>query len=93
MEMVTMRVAVFAILLGGLAGWFLARKANAAAQLGYGQPLCSAQIPSSWGEYKGGSQQSGFAFEDSNGTLRFVTNVPCDGTPQVALELHRTKDK
>ena len=53
--------------------------------------MCVGQIPSSWGEFKGGSEQSGFAFQDSAGTLRFVTNVPCGGTPEVALEIHRTK--
>ncbi len=88
-----MRLGVFAILPGVLGGWFFTRRTNAAAQLGFDQALYSGQIPSSWGDYKGGSQQSGFAFDDSNGTLRFITNVPCDGTPQVALELHRIKDK
>jgi hypothetical protein len=34
--------------------------------------------------------QSGLAFEDSAGTLRFLTNIPCDGTPAVALEIRRT---
>jgi hypothetical protein len=29
----------------------------------------------------------------SNRTLGFITNVPCDGTPQVALEIRRVKDK
>ncbi|HEY2121462.1 MAG TPA: hypothetical protein VGH37_19930 [Candidatus Acidoferrum sp.] len=93
MRTVTLPVAVIAVLLAGFAAWCFARKTNATAQMGSGQPLCSSQIPSSWGEYKGGSQQSGFAFEDSNGTLRFITNVPCDGTPQVALEIRRVKDK
>jgi hypothetical protein len=32
-------------------------------------------IPREWGEYKGGSQQSGLAFQDSAGTLRFFTNI------------------
>ena len=47
--------------------------------------------PKFLGEFKGGSEQSGFAFQDSAGTLRFVTNVPCGATPQIALEIHRTK--
>jgi hypothetical protein len=93
MKTITLRVAVMAVLLAGFAGWFFARKTNAAPQISVGEPMCSSQIPSSWGEYKGGSQQSGFAFEDSNGTLRFITNVPCDGVPQVALEIRRVKDK
>jgi hypothetical protein len=53
-------------------------------------PGCVATVPKSWGAYKGGSAQSGLAFEDSAGTLRFLTNIPCDGTPLVALEILRT---
>jgi hypothetical protein len=30
------------------------------------------------------------AFEASDGTLRFVTNLPCGATPVVALEVRRT---
>jgi hypothetical protein len=55
------------------------------------QRVCVSQIPLAWGEYRGGSQQSGLAFQDNSGKLRFVTNIPCDGVPQVALELRRTK--
>ena len=54
-------------------------------------PGCVASVPRSWGAYKGGSAQSGLAFEDSAGTLRFLTNVPCDGsTATVALQIRRT---
>jgi len=53
-------------------------------------PGCVASVPKSWGAYKGGSAQSGLAFEDSAGTLRFLTNIPCDGTPLAALEIRRT---
>ena len=53
-------------------------------------PGCVASVPKSWGAYKGGSAQSGLAFEDTAGTLRFLTNIPCDGTPAVALEIRRT---
>jgi hypothetical protein len=53
-------------------------------------PGCVASVPKSWGAFRGASTQSGFAFEDGAGTLRFVTNVPCDGTPVVALEIRRT---
>jgi len=91
MKRIILRVATVAILMSGFAGWFFARKTNAEPQVGFGQPMCVGQIPSSWGEFKGGSSQGGFAFQDSAGTLRFVTNVPCGGTPQIALEIHRTK--
>ena len=51
---------------------------------------CVATVPKVWGEYRGGSAQSGLAFEDSNGTLRFITNLPCGAVPTVALEIHRS---
>ena len=54
-------------------------------------PGCVASIPKAWGQFKGGDAQSGLAFEDNTGsTLRFLTNIPCGGTPQVALEVRRT---
>jgi hypothetical protein len=53
-------------------------------------PGCVASVPRSWGVFKGASTQSGLAFEDSAGTLRFLTNIPCDGSPVVALEIRRT---
>jgi hypothetical protein len=53
-------------------------------------PGCVAQVPRAWGTYRGASAQSGLAFEDSAGTIRFLTNIPCDGTPIVSLEIHRT---
>jgi hypothetical protein len=49
-----------------------------------------AAIPKSWGQFKGGDAQSGQAFEDNTGTLRFLTNIPCGGTPLVALEVRRS---
>ena len=80
-----------AILLG--AAWLHERQVKAGTQLGIGQPFCTSYVPRAWGQYRGGSQQSGLAFEDSVGTLRFVTSVPCQGTPQVALEIRRTPEK
>jgi hypothetical protein len=53
-------------------------------------PGCIASVPRSWGTFRGASSQSGLAFEDSAGTIRFLTNIPCDGTPVVSLEIHRT---
>ena len=83
--------AAIAILLG--AAWLHEREVKAGAQLGIGQPLCTSYVPRSWGQYRGGSQQSGLALEDSAGTLRFVTSVTCQGTPEVALEIRRTPEK
>jgi hypothetical protein len=53
-------------------------------------PGCVASVPKSWGTFRGASAQSGLAFEDPNGTIRFLTNIPCDGIPSVSLEIHRT---
>ncbi|MGH9747594.1 MAG: hypothetical protein ACRD59_15980 [Candidatus Acidiferrales bacterium] len=55
-------------------------------------PGCVATVPKSWGQFKGGSAQSGLAFEDNTGTLRFLTNIPCGATPLVALEVRRSAD-
>lgn len=51
---------------------------------------CVASVPRAWGEYKGGSNQAGLAFQAPDGTLRFVTNLPCGATPVVALKVIRT---
>jgi len=53
-------------------------------------PGCVASVPKPWGTFRGASTQSGLAFEDSSGTIRFLTNIPCDGIPSVSLEIHRT---
>jgi hypothetical protein len=53
-------------------------------------PGCVASVPKAWGTFRGASTQSGLAFEDSSGTIRFLTNLPCDGIPSVSLEIHRT---
>ena len=53
-------------------------------------PGCVANIPRAWGTFRGASTQSGLAFEDASGTIRFFTNIPCSGTPTVSLEIHRT---
>jgi hypothetical protein len=56
---------------------------------------CTVVIPSDWGKYKGVSVGSGMVFEDKNGTLRIISQIPCniDGSvvtaPQVMVEVHR----
>jgi hypothetical protein len=56
-------------------------------------PGCVAAVPKSWGVFRGGSAQSGLAFEDGTGTLRFLTSIPCGGTPTVTLEIRRTAEQ
>jgi hypothetical protein len=56
------------------------------------QTPCVAYIPAAWGTYRGASASYGLGFEDSDGTLRFVNQIPCSGlqqAPPPALELRR----
>ncbi len=85
---IRMMCAVCFVLLGSV--WSHNKKVEAEPQVGFGQSSCVSYVPRAWGTYRGGSQQSGLAFEDAAGTLRFITNVPCESTPQVALEIRRT---
>ena len=50
---------------------------------------CVSYVPEEWGEFKGGNQQAGLTFQDRNGTLRFVTTLPCDATAVPSLEIRR----
>jgi hypothetical protein len=68
---------------------FSARRPKAAPQDAFPQAASVAYVPQLWGDYKGGSQQSGLAFQDRAGTLRFLTSLPCGGFPLVALEIRR----
>ena len=65
------------------------RPAKVSAQV---QTPCVAYIPAEWGAYKGASASYGLGFEDSEGTVRFVNQIPCSGlhqAPTLALELRR----
>jgi hypothetical protein len=88
MKRTTLRLFALAILLLLLAAAVDVRSSRAFQQtFGY---TCVSYIPADWGEFRGGDQQSGLAFQDRSGTLRFVTNLPCNTTPQPALEIRRT---
>jgi hypothetical protein len=84
---------------GALASHFIGPRASAATKPAAAQPSapqwdsdaqCTSKIPRAWGDFKGGSAQSGLAFQAPDGTLRFVTNVPCGTEPTVALKIIRT---
>jgi|HubBroStandDraft_5_1064220.scaffolds.fasta_scaffold290530_1 hypothetical protein len=65
------------------------RPVKVAAQV---QAPCVAYVPAEWGTYKGASASYGLGFEDSDGTVRFVNQIPCSGlhqAPTLALELRR----
>jgi hypothetical protein len=89
MKKSTRRLLVAAVALLVASSWFLACKATAKPQIVYGQPACTTYVPPSWGEYVGTSEHYGMVFKDNQGTLRFVTNVPCETVPQVALQVKR----
>lgn len=77
------------ILIGAKLLFFPTKSTKASPQQNFG--ACVARVPQEWGEFVGGSAQSGVTFRDRQGTLRFVTTFPCNGTiPTVALEVTRT---
>ena len=81
-------------LAGAACGWLYVRKTTAAPQIAvFGQAACTSYVPPSWGEFKGTFQQNGVVFQDNAGTLRVVTNIPCETTPQIALEIRRSNSK
>jgi hypothetical protein len=57
----------------------------------YLQSSCTVQVPQNWGEFKT-SSTSGFVFEDKDGTLRILQNLPCGtpGTPHIDLMIQRS---
>jgi len=84
-------VAAFAVLTLASAKLNLSARADARATAPqFSDSQCVSNVPKSWGQYRGGSSQAGLAFEASDGTLRFVTNLPCGATPIIALEVVRT---
>jgi hypothetical protein len=106
MRSIWYRVAMVLAILVTASGWWFALRAPStvlanlaspaserpkSTQFGTGGAYCTAAVPREWGVYRTGSQQSGLSFEAADGTLRFVTNLPCDGsTPQIALQIRRT---
>jgi|HubBroStandDraft_6_1064221.scaffolds.fasta_scaffold121958_2 hypothetical protein len=58
-----------------------------------GDSGCISYVPEEWGQFIGSSALTGIGFEDKNGTLRFVTSLPCGTAPGVALEVRRTRTK
>jgi len=47
----------------------------------YNPAVCQMSVPRSWGDYRGASEY-GLAFQDNNGTLRFVQHPGCTNLPQ-----------
>ena len=89
------------LLLAALFGSLVTRLHNPALRVhaqdkSGGASICTTMVPKSWGEFKGGSDY-GLAFEDQNGTVRFVLHPACgsfnspgeQSPPPVDLEVQR----
>ena len=86
------RIATIATLLLVAATGGYQLKAHAEQQY---PPPCTVVVPAEWGEFKAISATTGVVFEDKNGTLRILAQLPCSsdrtiiGTPPVILEIRR----
>ncbi len=69
-----LRVIVAVLALGAMAP----QVPMATAQKDPLQPACVLTVPVGWGEYKGASRDFGLAFQDKNGTLRFIRDLACE---------------
>ena len=84
------RVAIAVLALGAMAP----QQQMATAQKESIQPTCILTVPSGWGEFKGASRDFGLAFQDRDGTLRFIRDLACETTgfqrlPPAFLEVRR----
>ena len=84
------RVTIAVLVLGALT-W---QRPTATAQKESIQPTCVLTVPSGWGEFEGASHDFGLAFQDSEGTLRFVRDLGCEISgfqklPPAFLEVRR----
>ncbi len=85
------RVAIAALALGGA---MAPQQPMANAQKDTLQPTCVLTVPSGWGEFRGASRDFGLAFQDSDGTLRFIRDLTCEvpgfqRRPPAFLEVRR----
>ncbi len=86
--------STFRVVLVILALAVMMPKAPVAAQNPPGVFNCIVTVPSSWGEFKGTSSEFGMVFQDSAGTLRFVSNAACQisnapSVPVISMEVRR----
>jgi hypothetical protein len=70
-------IVLLAGVIGGMVGRYYPSAVRVHAQeTSTGNMSCKLTIPKSWGEYKGASA-FGLAFQDPNGTLRFLQHPAC----------------
>ena len=78
------------LLLAGTSGFYAGqRQQERTVYAASSSARCPFAVPRDWGDFKGASQW-GFAFEDSNGTIRVFSQLPCSvGQPHLAVEMKR----
>ena len=81
-------------LIGGFIGRSYPRSSSVHAEERGETATCMVGVPKSWGEFRGASAY-GLAFQDENGTLRFLLHPSCGNfnsptdNPYVDLEILR----
>jgi len=93
--MKTKRIAALAtlVLAAAIGGYQL--RAHAQQQPQQFPKPCTVIIPEEWGEYAGTATGTGMVFEDSHGTLRIISDIPCSidgsvsGPPRVIAQILR----
>lgn len=87
-------IVLFAGVIGGILGRGYHSDPVAHAQEKGETATCMVGVPKSWGEFRGASA-FGLAFQDENGTLRFLLHPSCGNfnsptdNPYVDLEILR----
>ena len=78
------------VLLAGAGGFYAGqRQQERTVYAASTSARCQFTVPRDWGDFKGASQW-GLAFEDSSGTVRIFSQLPCSvGTPHLAIEMKR----
>ena len=89
------RIAAVAgvLLVSAIGGYQL--RAHAQQQSQQFPKPCTVIVPAEWGDYAGTATGAGMVFEDKDGTLRIISNLPCSidgsvgGVPRVIAEIRR----
>jgi hypothetical protein len=84
------RFSLILVLVVGI-GIFIAGQKTGRAQSSTAlKAQCRVRVPAEWGEFVGASTY-GLGFRDNQGTLRFVSQMPCnlDGPPNISLQIKR----
>lgn len=85
-----MRTSLLLVMLAALGGLYLGSRDPVVVSASAQTARCSASVPRAWGEFRGATEQ-GFIYEDQDGTVRIIRQLPCPGMgiPQIAIEIRR----